>query len=396
MPDFTPLRYGLVGVGNIGSMHLRNLTEGKIENALLTAFCEIDEAKRLRLAAEHPTLAAYADYREMIASGKIDAVIVAVPHYLHHEVAICAFEAGLAVLTEKPAGVRPSDVSAMIAAADKSGKAFGIMFNQRTNPLFAKARELVRSGALGRTKRLTWIITNWYRTQAYYDSGAWRATWNGEGGGVLTNQSPHNLDLAQWIFGMPSRLRAVCREGAYHDIAVEDFAVIHGAYDNGATMQFITTTGEFPGTNRLEVMGEGGKLVIEDGKLKLWTLKTNEKEVRFTSPVGMPSIPMEYTEILPDRPETAHIGILQNFTDHIRTGAPLLADGREGIHQVTLTCGAYLSAWTDAWVDLPLDEALYDQKLAERCAREKAENKKKTVTPAASGESMLPRWSTNW
>lgn len=388
------VRIGVVGVGNIGGMHVRNLKEGKIKNAVLTAFCDIDENRRNRLAGEDPTVAGFADYREMMGSGLVDAVIVAVPHYLHHKVAIAAFEAGLHVLTEKPAGVRPSDVKEMMAAADRSGKTFAIMFNQRTNPLFRKARALVQSGALGAPKRLTWIITNWYRTQAYYDSGSWRATWNGEGGGVLTNQSPHNLDIAQWIFGMPRRLRAFCKEGHYHKITVEDLAVIHGEYDNGATMQFITTTGEFPGSNRLEVMGEGGKLVIEDGKLKLWTLQTPEKEVRFTSLAGMPSIPMEYKEILPEEPETAHCGIIQNFVNHILFGEELISDGRDGLCQVMLTCGAYMSSWTDAWVELPLDEEKYDQLLAGKCAGERVE--KKDAPPAEGDGSMLPRWSVNW
>lgn len=388
------IRFGVIGAGNIGSLHIRNLADGTVEHACLAAICEKDPEKLKTYAERYPGVACFEDYHDMIASGNLDAVIVAIPHYFHHEAAIAAMEAGLAVITEKPAGVRPSDVKAMIATADRTGAPFGIMFNQRTNPLYAKARELVRSGALGAPKRLTWIITNWYRTQSYYDSGSWRASWKGEGGGVLTNQSPHNLDLAQWIFGMPVRLRAVCKEGLYHRITVEDFAMIYGEYENGATMQFITTTGEFPGSNRLEIIGEGGKLVIEDGKLKLWTLKTNEKEVRFTSPVGMPSIPCDYTEILPDRPETAHRGIVQNFVNHILFGEPLLADGREGLCQVMLTCGSYLSAWKDDWVTLPIDDEEFNKRLAARAKSEREEAK--SAPQEESGESMLPRWSVSW
>ncbi len=387
------VRFGVIGFGNIGSMHAENLFRNKIEGAVLTALCDNDPKKQKRAEEKYPNVRIFASYEALLESGAADAVIVAVPHYLHHTVAIAAFEKGLHVLIEKPAGVRVTDVKEMIAAADRSGRVFGIMFNQRTNPLFARAREIVRSGELGERKRMTWIITNWYRTQSYYDSGSWRATWDGEGGGVLTNQSPHNLDIAQWIFGMPQRIRAFCQEGHYHNITVEDFAAIYGEYENGATMQFITTTGEFPGSNRLEISGEGGKLVIEEGKLKLWKLKTPEKEVRFGSPEGMPQIPCDYTEILPDRPETAHCGILQNFTRAVLYKEPLLADGREGLFQVTLTDAAYLSSWTDAWVNLPLDEAAFNALLAEK---RRGEGEKKASASAEAGENLLPRWSVNW
>lgn len=387
------VRFGVVGFGNIGSMHAENLFQGKIEGAILTALCDIDPARQQKAREKYPSVKTFASHEAMFESGEVDAVIIAVPHYFHHSIAIAAFAAGLHVLTEKPAGVRVSDVKEMNAAAEKSGLVFGIMFNQRTNPLFAKARELMKSGELGEPKRLTWIITNWYRTQSYYDSGSWRATWDGEGGGVLTNQSPHNLDIAQWIFGMPKRVRAFCKEGLYHDITVEDLAVIHGEYENGATMQFITTTGEFPGSNRLEIAGEGGKLVIEGGKLKLWKLKTPEKEVRFGSREGMPQIPCDYTEILPDSPETAHCGILQNFTRAILFGEPLLADGREGICQVTLTNAAYLSSWSDSWVELPFDDEVYNKALE---ARRQNEGEKKGAPKEENGENMLPRWSVNW
>lgn len=390
----TPIRFGVIGFGNIGSMHVCNLSEGKIENAVLSAVCDISEAKRKKAAAQYPDAAIFADYRELLSSGKADAVIVAVPHELHCPIAVAALEAGLHVLTEKPAGIRVSDVKRMNEAAEKSDRAYGIMFNQRTNALFAKARELVRSGALGEKKRLTWIITNWYRTQHYYDSGDWRASWRGEGGGVLTNQAPHNLDIAQWIFGMPQRLRAFCMEGQYHTITVEDFAMLHGEYENGATLQFITTTGEYPGTNRLEIVLENGKIVIEEGKLKLWRLKESEKALRFFAKESMPSIPYEYSELLPEGPESAHCGILQNFTDHILKKEELLAKGEDGLNQVMLTNAAYLSSWTNDWVTLPFDEESYNARLEEKRREERP--MPKDAAASEENETMLPRWRVNW
>ena len=202
----------------------------------------------------------FSDYHEMFASGLIDAVLIATPHYLHPTIAIDGFAAGLHVLTEKPAGVYTNQVQMMNDAAKASDRVFGIMYNQRTNPQFQKIREIIKSGRLGECKRLIWIITNWYRTQAYYDSGTWRATWAGEGGGVLINQCPHNLDLWQWMFGMPTRVRATCHYGKWHNIEVEDEVTAYAEYANGASAVFITTTGEAPGTNRLEVTGDRGKV----------------------------------------------------------------------------------------------------------------------------------------
>jgi len=386
------IRIGLIGYGNIGSMHAKNLFENKIPRATLAAICDIDPAKLKKAKSSFPDIPLFSSLDEMLESADIDALLIAVPHKLHPEMAIAAFAKGFHVLTEKPAGIRPSDVKDMNEAAKKSGTVFGIMFNQRTNALFQKAKELVDGGALGEKKRLTWIVTNWYRTQSYYDSGAWRATWQGEGGGVLTNQSPHNLDIAAWLFGMPKSITAFCHEGQYHNISVEDFAMIHGEYENGATMQFITTTGEYPGTNRLEIVGDQGKIVIEEGKLKCWKLLENEKNVRFSSSVGMPKIPYEYSEYLSEKPDTAHCGIIENFVSSILDNTPLLAPGEDGIRQVMLTSAAYLSAWTNKTVSLPIDDTLYNKLLQEKQEKETA----KKAAPTESESDHTARWTVNW
>ena len=228
------------------------------------------------LAVTRPGVACYASEDALLAAGGVQAAIVAVPHPLHSKIASLALAAGLHVLVEKPLDVRLSVAQALCAQAKASGKVFALMLNQRTNPLFAKARAIVQGGQLGQLKRSVWIITNWYRTQHYYDSGAWRATWAGEGGGVLLNQAPHNLDLWQWICGMPESVTGYCDVARYHHIEVEDDATIFAKYPNGATGVFITSTGEMPGTNRLEIAGTKGKLVLENGVLKWWRLKTPE------------------------------------------------------------------------------------------------------------------------
>ena len=248
------------------------------------------------------------------------------------------------------------------------------MFNQRTNPLYAKTREIVQSGELGELKRFVWIITNWYRTQAYYNSGSWRATWSGEGGGVLLNQAPHNLDLWQWIFGMPKRIRAFCSFGKYHHIDVEDDVTIYGEYENGATATFITTTGEAPGTNRLEISGDKGKIVIEHGKLKWWKLAIPEREFCFTATEGFISPETSYEEFSDTEPE-GHPIVLEKFAQAILNGTSMIAEGEEGLNSLSISNAAYLSAWTNDWAEIPTDEALFEKFLKERCSAEKCKKK---------------------
>jgi len=388
------VRIGLIGYGNIGRAHAHSIAYGLVEGLELTAVCDIDENKLAQAEKNLPGLGFFTDYRDLISSNMVDAVLIATPHYLHPPIAVDAFVKGLHVLTEKPAGVYTLQVRQMNEAARKSGKVFGIMFNQRTNPLFRQARDLVRSGRLGRTKCLVWIITNWYRTQAYYDSGTWRATWSGEGGGVLINQAPHNLDLWQWIFGMPARLRASCCVGKYHDIEVEDEAAIYAEYENGATAAFLTSTGEFPGTNRLEITGELGKIVIEDGRLRFWELEESERSFCFSDKTGTALPGHTYREFEQNQPETAHVGILQNFTDAVLHGAELIAPGYEGINELQISNAAFLSAWTDSRVDLPVDDAAFYEHLQKRIQSSKYKN----ALPRAQTQSCeyQSRWNIKW
>lgn len=265
----------------------------------------------------------------------------------------------------------------MNEVAEKSGKVFGIMYNQRTNPVYQKLRDLVKSGELGEIKRINWIITNWYRSQSYYDSGGWRATWAGEGGGVLINQCPHNLDLWQWICGMPRRVRAFCHYGKYHDIEVEDDVTAYMEYENGATGVFITTTGEAPGTNRFEIAGDRGKIVVEEGKLTFWRLRVSERQFNREYKGGFGSPECWKCEIPVHGVETAHRGITTNWVNAILKGTPLLAPGVEGIYGLTISNAMHLSSWLDDWVEIPFDEDLFYQKLKERIDSSKFKKDKK-------------------
>ncbi len=370
------IRLGIIGLGNMGTGHFFNVMEGKCPSVRVTALCDINPEK-LKKAEKYADIARFTDHHALLDSGLCDAVLIAVPHYDHPTIAIDCFKKKIHVLTEKPAGVYARQVRLMNEAAKESGVKFGIMFNQRTNPMYAKAKELVQSGQLGELKRLVWIITNWYRTQAYYDSGTWRATWGGEGGGVLLNQAPHNLDLWQWIFGMPKRVRAFCDFGKYHNIDVEDDVTIFGEYENGATATFMTTTGDACGTNRLEISGDRGKIVVEHGKLCFWKLDTPERDFCFTAKEGFATPGCTYEEFSAPEPE-GHIEVLEAFAKSILTGSEMTARGEEGINSLSISNAAYLSAWTDDWAELPTNEALFEKYLNENCARE---SKKKQCPP---------------
>ncbi len=389
------VKTGIIGVGNIGYAHAKSIFTGTAGDLRLAALCDIAPERVERCKAAFPKVPVFSDYRQMLTSAPLDAVIVAVPHRLHCDIALDVLKSGRHVLVEKPIDVTVTKAAELNAFANMRNLVFAIMFNQRTDPLFIRARELVKSGELGQLKRSVWIVTNWYRTQKYYDSADWRATWAGEGGGVLLNQAPHNLDLWQWICGMPQEITAYLDTAKYHNIEVEDDVSLFAKYENGATGTFLTSTGEYPGTNRLEISGTRGKLVLENGTLKSYALAQDEREVCFNSAESSPQIPTAYEEFTPENGGSAHNGILRNFADAILRGAPLIAPGVEGIRELTISNAAYLSAWKgNIPIKLPFDSREFDQMLAERAAKSKA--KPAESRTSQSDGNYTARWKVNW
>jgi predicted dehydrogenase len=364
------VKIGVIGMGNMGSTHIRSLLDGEVPEAELAAVADRRLSCRDKWAESLPTeFPVFNEGSELIKSGLVNAVIIAVPHYQHPTLAIEAFVAGLHVMCEKPAGVYTKQVREMNVAAEKSGLVFGIMFNQRTNTWYQKMREIVKSGCMGAIKRVSWLVTTWYRPQFYYDSGDWRATWEGEGGGVLLNQCPHNLDLLQWICGMPSMVRAYCHNGKWHDIEVEDDVSAYLEFPNGATGTFVTSTGDAPGTNRFEILLEKGKLVSDDGKLlTIYELDQNERDYckTATDPFGQPKCVV--TTIREGVYEKAHIKVTAAFAGRILHGTPLVADGKEGINGVAIANAMHLSSWLGKDIVLPFDEDLFLAELDKRRA----------------------------
>ena len=384
----------IIGIGNMGSAHAACIAENQIKGMSLTAVCDISEKKLEAFSEKYPNIKRYTDYEKLFSDKICDSVIIAVPHPLHAEIAIKAFRQGLNVMLEKPADISVLRVRRLNEEAEKSGKVFSIMFNQRTNLLYEKAREILKSGEIGELKRTVWIITNWFRTQSYYDSGVWRATWSGEGGGVLLNQAPHNLDLWQWICGMPESVTAFCDVAKYHNIEVEDEATIFTRYKNGATGVFIASTGEYPGTNRLEISGDLGKIVLENGTLKQYKLKEPISGIIAKSENSFDAIDYDYVEIKQDKPETSHKGILQNFTNAVLFGEELISPGAEGINELTVSNAAYLSEWQgNREITLPFDEALYDSMLSEKAGLSKRRTFDSEKNETAS---YLKRWQVRW
>ena len=362
------VRVGIIGVGNMGSSHAKRIVAGEIEGMTLAAIADTNPA-RLEWAKENcPDAQLFDDAIKMMDSGLCDAIIVATPHYDHPKYVTEALNRDLHVMSEKPAGVFTKAVSEVNALANQSKATYAIMFNQRTNCVYRKMKEIVESGVMGNIRRTNWLITNWYRPQSYYDSGAWRATWAGEGGGVLLNQCPHNLDLWQWICGMPVKVRAFMKEGKWHDIEVEDDVTAYVEYANGASGVFITSTGDTPGTNRFEITMDGGKLVCENNELYLYKLDTPEPEFTRTWKGGFGAPKCEKIKIETDGFNPQHVEVLRAFAAHILRGEPLVAPGVEGIRGLTLSNAMHLSAWLDKTVDLPLDEDLFLEELNKRRA----------------------------
>ena len=375
------IRLGIIGFGNIGcGTHAKNIWKGLCPEVELVAVADHDPARLeacremcKEFQAEYPDNnihepLLFESAEAMMNAKVIDSVLVAVPHYDHPRLTMEALDRGLHVMCEKPAGVYTLQVREMMECADKHPDlVFGMMFNQRTNPVFRKMREIIQSGELGEIRRTNWLITNWYRSQFYYDSGAWRATWSGEGGGVLLNQCPHNLDLWQWICGMPTKIHAHMHFGKWHDIEVEDDVTAYAEYANGATGAFITTTGDTPGTNRFEVVCDGGTLICEDTKtltLKKLEMTIDEYSRTTTSAFGKPKAEIINVEV--EGENSQHKGVLNAFAAAILRGEPLVADGREGINGLMISNAMHLSAWENRTVELPFDEKAFYDHLMER------------------------------
>jgi predicted dehydrogenase len=366
------VRLGIIGLGNIGQHHFGYLTAGKVSRAELVA---VSDAVPSKLDKYLP-LKTFTDGEELIRSGLVDAVIIATPHYQHTTLGIAALKQGLHVMVEKPVSAHKADAERLIATHKQHPKqVFAGMFQLRAEPRYLKIQKLIQAGDLGKVVRMSWIMTDWFRTEAYYASGGWRATWKGEGGGVLLNQCLHNLDAMQWLLGMPARVRGFCQFGRFHDIEVEDNVSAYLEYPNGATGTFVSSTGEAPGTNRFEIVGTRGKVVLERDRISFTRNEADMIEFSRNTKLGFAKPEVWNVEIPFENAANGHATLMQNFINAILDGEPLIAPGEEGIHSVELANVILYSSLIDQTVELPMDSAAYEKKLNELIAGSKIEKK---------------------
>jgi predicted dehydrogenase len=359
------LRVAVVGLGTMGTKYADLLRDGKIAGATLAAVCNRRPGPR----AAYPKTAGFGDFGELLKACAADAVIIATPHYAHTTLAIPALRRGLHVLVDKPIAVHKADAEKMLAAHRGQKSVFAIMFQMRTDPRFKKIKALLVDGALGKIQRMQWTLTDWFRTDTYYRAGQWRATWAGEGGGILLNQAPHQLDLLQWLLGQPERVRAWCHLGKYHRIEVEDEVSAYLEFPGGATGVFIASTGEAPGTNRLEIACDRARLVLEGRRLTVDTNRVPTAILRATSKEMFAVPQTTRKEFVFEPPAAAHRVVVQNFVDAIRKGTPLLAPAAEGLASLELANAMLLSSVTKQAVELPLSARRYAALLTQLIAK---------------------------
>ncbi|MBO6242322.1 MAG: Gfo/Idh/MocA family oxidoreductase [Butyrivibrio sp.] len=357
------IKTAVIGVGNMGSKYAAILQDKLIDGMELAALTRVRDPYRSLLQNSIDSGVSVFESADALFDAverghiKIDAVIIATPHYAHEKFAVRAFKNGLHVLCDKPSGVYSRQARLMEEAADNSGKVFSMVFNQRTLPVYKQLKAIVSGGRYGALKRVNWVVTDWYRPEQYYKSSSWHATWDKDGGGVLLNQCPHNLDLLQWICGNPARVQGFCHEGRFHDIEVEDDVTAYLEWKNGATGTFITSTGDAPGMSRLEISLEVALLVCENGKIRIGELAQEmggkEADYRSTSTDFFRKIKGTWTEIEPEKEEHQYERVIQGFSDEISGSGKSIADGREGRKSLLLTNAIYLSSWEKKMVDIP-------------------------------------------
>jgi predicted dehydrogenase len=369
------VRLGIVGLGNIGKFHTGYLLDNKISRCTLAAVSDAF-APSLEPFKNRPNLKTFASAEEMIRSGEIDAVVIATPHFLHTTLGIDALKNGLHIMVEKPISAHKADAERLIATAEQHPKqVFAGMFQMRVEPRYQKIRKLIQDGELGRLVRINWIITDWFRTEAYYASGGWRATWKGEGGGVLLNQCLHQLDMLQWLCGMPARVRGFCQLGRFHNIEVEDNITTYMEWHNQATGVFISSTGEAPGTNRFELCGTRGKLTLENNRLTFARNSEDMIEFSRTSKSGFAKPELTNEEIPLENANNPHGILMQNFVDAILDGTPLIAPGADGMGSVELANVLLYSSLINETIELPMDSAAWERKLNQLIAESRHEKK---------------------
>lgn len=365
------IRIGIAGIGFIAEEYIKLFTQGQIQGAEIRALSSRNYSHMEEIRAKYRLDAAlFTDYDAMLSSGKIDMVMICTPHYFHPGMAVKAIEQGIHTMIEKPVGVYPEELDELAKCVKSHPETLsGVLYCRRTNPVFAKIKQLLADGTLGKLKRVTWIVTDMYRTQAYFDIAGWRGTYSGEGGGLLMNQVSHHIDLLVWLCGLPEAMQANCYTARERNIEVENEVSITMEYPGNAVGQFIASTRECPGSNRLELSGSRGQIILDNEKdLTLRILETDETQFNATTNIPFAFIPykeevfhfdMMYNPVLQAK-------IVNNFIASLTDGTPVTCPVEEAVRSQQFIQGAYLSSWQDKKLTLPVDGSAFTAELKKR------------------------------
>ncbi len=377
------VRYGIIGVGVQGKKYADLIQSGKMENSVLTALCTTSEEKKTKLEDEYQDVSVFLDYKDMIKSKEVDAIITTCPSQYHTEIARNALVMGVSVLNEKPAGINSRQVSNLNAIykrfKSKNNVSYGLVFNQRTNTIYQEIKKIIETKQLGDFRRINWIQNSWYRPKEYYESGFWRAKYSQEGGGLIINQAQHTLDLFYYMVGLPKKVFAKTLLGYQRDITTDSDVSVIFEYENGATGNYVSCTHDMMGTDRLEIDLSGGKIIVENEQCTIYTFFKDEKEVNLTySNAEYKNIENIFIDkkIITNQnnaPDKQYLMIIENFSNNILNGEPLIADGLDSGFSVQMSDAINLSNYYGKELTIPVDEDDYLKFLAGKII---AENKK--------------------
>lgn len=374
------VRMAIIGIGNMGRTYACNIADGFVEGMELTAVCCRNEEGRRWAKERLGEGLVLVDSTDKLfeLEDVFDAVLIVTPHKIHPELTIKAFEKGYHVFCDKPAGITARDARRMIESGKRAGKAYAMMFHNRTMPVYEKIKEMLTLGEVGELLRIDYVNTKPYRTKCYHTSSPWRSSFEHEGGGLLINQGQHYLDLWQWLFGMPKRLTATIDYGKYNDFTVDDNCTIYMEFAGGVRGRFFSSTGEPAGEERIEVVGTKAKLVCLDGTLTVSRYERSTKEWYETNTEPFGKLKIEKEVITYEPCKAPYVVMLQNFSDHLRKGVALIADGYDGYRTLQLSNAAYTSSWLEKEIELPVEETVFAQLLNEAVKKEQEKKSKET------------------
>ncbi|MBR2812817.1 MAG: Gfo/Idh/MocA family oxidoreductase [Solobacterium sp.] len=355
------MRCALIGLGVMRKKYALMLDSQEVKGLSLAAVvCRSDDSVQWANDHLHISDRVFRNEDELYCHSELfDAVLIVTPDKLHPQMTIRALAEGKHVMCDKPPGILYADAEKMQETAERNGLVYALMCHQRTFPAHMRVRQLLREGAVGSIRRVLLVNSMFFRTPAYHASSPWRSSWKGEGGGALINQGYHILDFCTDLFGLPETVYAMIPFGKYNAFLVDDEATVLMEYPDRMTGTFIISTGERYPVDRLEILGTEGSLILEGNHLRLTRFSQD------TEGCGQQVIEEDHAR----ETKPYHI-MLENFAEAINSGTSLIASGKEGIGVLQLINAAYLSAWAEKKVTLPVDADAYTACLKQKEAEE--------------------------